>query len=211
MSKSKSKPPCAHLPAHLRFVLASASPRRAELLREAGYMFETLVSPVEEPSRRPTWVPLDVWPTALAFMKAFAVQQKLADPTALVLGADTIVFLNGRIMNKPRDRTHARQMLQRLSGQTHQVITGLALLHGPEHRFSRGLATCRIRKLSERFLKNYLDSNLWRGKAGAYGIQDHQDPWVQLLDGEWSTVVGLPMELLRTEIAGISTGLKRKA
>jgi len=137
-------------------------------------------------------------------MKAFAVQQALADPAALVLGADTIVVMDGRIMNKPRDRTHARQMLQRLSGHTHQVITGMALLRGSEHRFSRGIATCRVRKLSERFLKNYLDSNLWRGKAGAYGIQDHDDPWVQLIEGEWSTVVGLPLELLQAEISGLS-------
>jgi len=167
-------------------------------------------SPVEEPTRRPAAMPVDVWPIALAYWKAAAVQEGLAGQAAkrepTILGADTIVVLHGRILGKPRDRRHAREMLRRLSGTTHQVITGLALLCGQRHRFSRAVSTCRIRRLAEAWLTEYLDSGLWEGKAGAYGIQDHDDPWVTLVKGEWSNVVGLPMGLLGRELAAFLEG-----
>lgn len=191
-----------------RLILASASPRRAELLARAGYRFKTMPSPVEEPARRLRTIPLELWPTALAFLKAYAVQQQLGDPRATILGADTIVLLDGKVLGKPRDRRHARQMLRTLSGRRHQVITGLALLRGPVHRFSRAVSVCRIRTLTAGWLETYLDSGLWRGKAGAYGIQDHDDPWVSLVRGEWSNVVGLPMELLARELAALNAMIR---
>jgi len=182
-----------------RLVLASASPRRAALLAEAGYTFDVVISPVEEPARRPGSIPLERWPTALAYIKARSVQLQIGG-AATIIGADTIVVLDGAILGKPRDRAHARRMLQRLSGTEHQVITGLAILRGTQCRLSRAVSTCRIRRLSPAFLRQYLDSGLWKGKAGAYGIQDHDDPWVSLVDGEWSNVVGLPMKLLAREM-----------
>jgi septum formation protein len=189
------------------FILASASPRRAELLRTAGYRFRVLPSPVEEPRRRPRDIPLELWPTALAFIKAYGVAQ--SHPRATVLGADTIVLLDGKVLGKPRHRADARAMLQRLSGRRHEVITGLALIrgggaagdgHSYQVRLSRAVSICRIRKLRPAWLEAYLDTGLWRGKAGSYGIQDHNDPWVQLLRGEFSNVVGLPLELLAHEL-----------
>ncbi len=127
------------------------------------------------------------------------MQRQCGDPRAIVLGADTIVVLGGKTLGKPRDRAHARRMLERLSGTTHEVITGLALLRGETSRFSRAVSVCRIRRLSPGFCA-YLDSGLWKGKAGAYGIQDHDDPWVSLVEGEWSNVVGLPLKLLAHEL-----------
>jgi len=181
-------------------ILASASPRRAQLLREAGFSFTIQTSPVAEPTRKPAAIPTELWPMALAFIKAHAAQQKLRHKDALVIGADTIVVLAGRILNKPANRAHARRMLLCLSGKTHLVITGLALLRGDHHRLTRAVSVCRVRKLSPRWLETYLDSNLWQGKAGAYGIQDYNAPWVTLLTGERSNVIGLPMDLLKSEL-----------
>lgn len=185
------------------FILASASPRRAELLREAGYTFKVKVSPIEEPTKRPPSIPLELWPSALAFIKAYSVAQH--NPKSIVLGADTIVTLNGKILGKPQDRAHARTMLRHLSGHRHQVITGIALIRGEQVRINRSIAVCHIRKLPEAWLESYLDSNLWQGKAGSYGIQDHSDPWVRLLKGEFSTVVGLPMSLVARELKFFTT------
>lgn len=214
------------------FILASASPRRADMLHAAGYAFEVQHSPVAEPRRRPRDIPLDLWPTALAFLKAYAVARECSVGTATVLGADTIVVLDGKILGKPRHRGDARVMLQRLSGRQHEVITGLALVRvfagGGQGRressrtltirkkrkpgesflavrLSRSVATCRVCKLRDAWLEKYLDSGLWRGKAGAYGIQDHGDPWVRLVAGEFSTVAGLPMELLSHELAAMDS------
>lgn len=185
------------------FILASASPRRAELLRQAGYTFKVKISPVDEPSKRPPSIPLELWPSALAFIKAYSVAQH--HPKSLVLGADTIVVLNNKILGKPQDRAHARTMLRQLSGHRHQVITGIALIRGEQIRINRSVALCYIRKLPEAWLESYLDSNLWQGKAGSYGIQDHTDPWVRLLKGEFSTVVGLPLSLVTRELKFFTT------
>jgi septum formation protein len=83
------------------------------------------------------------------------------------------------------------------------VITGVAILRGSEVRLARAISTCRIKKLSRVWLEEYLDSNRWQGKAGAYGLQDKGDPFVTLLDGEWSNVVGLPLGLLAAEIRSL--------
>jgi septum formation protein len=184
-------------------ILASASPRRAELLARRSMPFEVRVSPAEEPEAKPAVIPTEIWPACLAYMKATAVQKAL--PKALrqriILAADTIVVHEGRILNKARDRAHARQILSSLSGKTHQVITGICLLSRHHVRLSRAIATCRFKKLSPRRLAAYLDSNLWKGKAGAYGIQDDHDPFITLVDGEIETVIGLPINLVLAELA----------
>lgn len=180
-------------------VLASASPRRAELLSEAGYRFEVMTSLAREPALRPRQVPIDVWPCVLAHIKAASVQRQSRNPRALIVGADTIVVLRGRVMNKARNRTHARHMLARLFGHQHQVITGIALLRGERLRLARAVSTCFVRWPSESWLEEYLDSGLWKGKAGAYGIQDG-DKLVRLVAGEFTNVMGLPMELLAREL-----------
>jgi septum formation protein len=188
-------------------ILASASPRRAELLTRANIPFEVRVSPAEEPEEKPGIIPTDLWPACLAYMKAAAVQKQIENGKSkienpLILAADTIVVHSGRILNKARDRAHARRILSSLSGKTHQVITGICLRRGTDVRLSRAIATCKFKKLSAAQLTAYLDSNLWKGKAGAYGIQDdHRDPFVTLVDGDITTVIGLPIPLVQSELA----------
>lgn len=185
---------------NIDLVLASASPRRAELLRDAGYQFRVVKSALSEPSRRPASVPIRAWPLCLALRKAQSVAAHIRT-NAIVIGADTIVVHDGRIINKAANRRHAREILRSLSGTTHQVITGLVLLCGDECRLESVVSICRMKTLSERRLEAYLNSNLWRGKAGAYGIQDSpHDPFVRLISGEHSNVMGLPMETLRQSL-----------
>ncbi len=194
-------------------ILASASPRRAQLLREAGYTFTVQVSPAKEPALRPRDVPIAIWPATLAYIKAAAVQRHLQSLPAprnssnklapIILGADTIVTLHNRVLNKPRNRAHARHMLIRLFDQTHQVITGIALLCGDHIRLATATSVCYATPPTAAWLENYLDSHLWRGKAGAYGIQDDahsSDPFITLLAGEFTNVMGLPMSLLEHEL-----------
>jgi len=198
------------LPKHLHLILASASPRRAELLREAGIPFDVIVSSVAEPEKKPAGMPLDIWPMCLAFIKATAVQQQVRrrrfkGGMPIILGADTIVVDGTRILNKARDRGHARRMLDSLRGKTHRVITGIALVRGDHVRLSSAEALCRIRRVSDAWLEKYLDSGLWKGKAGAYGIQDaRHDPFIRLVTGSFSTVVGLPIELVQSELASFT-------
>lgn len=206
-SRAKSRTGAAFTTQNVPLVLASASPRRAELLAQAGYIFSVMPSPVSEPARRPSSVPLRLWPACVAGIKAQAVAVKLKSP-AMVIGADTIVALNGQIINKARNRSHAREILLRLSGREHQILTGVAILFGSQCRFATAVSTCRMKKLSRAWLNAYLDSCLWRGKAGAYGIQDDlangsggKDPMIELLHGEWSNVVGLPLNLLAQEMS----------
>jgi septum formation protein len=184
-------------------ILASASPRRAELLTEAQIPFRVVVSPAHEPEHKPPGIPIDLWPMCLAYMKAIAVQQHLPKRQrhSLILAADTIVVDDHRILNKAKDRPHARRMLRSLRGRTHRVITGIALLQGEKLRLSSAQALCRIKRVSDAFIERYLDSGLWKGKAGAYGIQDaHHDPFISLLSGDITTVIGLPIPLVRAEL-----------
>jgi septum formation protein len=139
----------------------------------------------------------------LAYIKAHHVQKHLKDGRSVVVGADTIVVLDEEVLGKPKSRGHAKTMLMKLSGRKHLVITGVAILRGSEVRLARAISTCRIKKLSRVWLEEYLDSNRWQGKAGAYGLQDKGDPFVTLLDGEWSNVVGLPLGLLAAEIRSL--------
>jgi len=115
-----------------------------------------------------------------------------------ILAADTIASLGGLVFGKPVDRDDARRILQSLSGTTHQVITGVTLLDASNgatvtHHDSTAVT---IRRLSEREIEDYLDSGAWEGKAGAYGIQDKGDAFVETIDGSFTNVVGLPMELV---------------
>ncbi len=193
--------------------LASASPRRAELLRAAGVDFTVIVSPAHEPEHKPAGIPTGLWPMCLAYMKAGAVQHKIENQkskieNALILAADTIVVAGmpprEKILNKAGDRAHARRILTALNRKTHRVITGCCLLQGARVRLFSATAVCRLH-LSSSQLEAYLDSGLWRGKAGAYGIQDPgnegHDPFVKLLSGDFTTVVGLPIPLVQSELA----------
>ncbi|NNM88050.1 MAG: septum formation protein Maf [Phycisphaerae bacterium] len=191
------------LPPHATLVLASASPRRAELLRRAGYKFIIRPSRCRELCKKPSSIPVEVWPVCVAMAKALAVQQR-RHGDEIILAADTIVVVDGRILNKAHHRGQARAMLSLLMGRTHRVMTGMVLLADGAERMACATTVCRMKKASSDWLEKYLDSGQWRGKAGAYGIQDpvvEGHRMVRVISGEWHNVMGLPLDLLRQELA----------
>lgn len=176
--------------------LASASPRRASLLRDAGYEVTIVPPPHEEPQRRPAQVAPAQWAEALSYYKARSVA--CGCTSGLVLGGDTVAAIGNEIFGKPRDRHQAREILGRLCEAPHDVITGLTLIDAATGArvIRHDTTTVHMRPMTEAELEAYLDSEAWIGKAGAYGIQDHGDQFVERIDGSFSNVVGLPIELL---------------
>ncbi|MDA0660951.1 MAG: Maf family protein [Planctomycetota bacterium] len=179
----------------MRLILASRSPQRYELMREAGYDFEVI--PADESAEcgicsRET-APLLV--ARLAKQKAENVAPHIEQ--GLVIGCDTVAECRGQILGKPYHRDHAREMLKTLQGQIHSVYSGLCIWGRPDDRFSVRVDVTRMsmKQLTESELTEYLDSGLWEGKAGAFGWQDRTG-WLEILHGSASNVVGLPMELL---------------
>jgi septum formation protein len=174
-----------------RLVLASASPRRQALLREAGYEFEVRPAVVDEESYPAGLAPSDVarW---LALCKAQAVASLV--PQSVVLGADTLVTFGDQILGKPADASAARAMLQLLAGTTHIVITALSVVHRARgfESSTRIMSAVHMRPLTPLEIDQYVESNQWQGKAGGYGIQDH-DPFVIRQAGSHSNIVGLPL------------------
>ena len=174
-------------------VLASASPRRVALLRQAGAEFA-----VSDPGPDRAW-PGEAEPRhgvrALALDKARRVA---ADrPDAVVIGADTVVVLRGVRLGKPANADEARDMLLRLHGRKHEVWTGLAVLHGGEQRTAAECTVVRMARLTERDLDDYLASGESLDKAGAYGIQGLAGQFVRGIEGDYTNVVGLPLARLR--------------
>ncbi|MEZ5293988.1 MAG: Maf family protein [Vicinamibacterales bacterium] len=170
-------------------VLASASPRRAELLRAAGLAFTIDVADVDETPRRGE--PPDTYVRRLAEAKAAAVAARR--PGDLVLGADTTVALDGEILGKPEDAEDARRMLRRLAGRAHRVHTGVALVCGSDVRTAVASTTVRFTPLSEDEIAAYVSTGEPMDKAGAYGIQGEAARFVAGVDGPHDNVVGLPI------------------
>lgn len=178
------------------FILASASPRRAALLREYDYEFDIVVAPVEEPERLADATAPAELAEALSYFKARAVADGF--DRGVVLAADTVAALGETVFGKPNDVEDARRILQSLSGTRHDVITGVTLLDAESgKREIRHARTGVVMKpLSDRQLNDYLATGAWQGKAGAYGIQDYGDAFVERIEGSFTNVVGLPMELV---------------
>jgi len=180
-------------------VLASASPRRAELLRRLQPKFRIVPGEVEE-ILGGHLSPLELC-RINAHRKARAVARKI--PDALVLGADTLVFLDDEIMGKPRNLADARRMLARLQGRTHQVVTGVSLIHfrGHRERLFAVSTDVTFRPLNAVQIESYLSRMNPLDKAGAYAIQEHGDMIVSEISGSFSNVVGLPVEEVGVELA----------
>ncbi len=186
-----------------RLILASRSPRRQELLTEAGYPFE-VVHPGDTAEcgscsgESPSQVV-----ARLAYQKAKDVAARIA--VGLILGCDTVAECNGLILGKPADEEHARRMLEMLRGREHRVLSGVCLWNKPHRGPVVRVATTRLRMdmLSDGQIKDYLASGQWEGKAGAFGYQDRLG-WVHVIEGSESNVVGLPMELLAELVAEVS-------
>ncbi len=209
----------------MRLILASASPRRAELLRSAGYTFEVVVADVDE-SIRPGEAPstyvrrlaadksmaaltsmaaLKGCATAGATANATNVAQAFRPADAIVLGADTTVVVDGEILAKPGDDEDGRAMLRRLSGRTHQVLTGVSLRQGAYEAGRVETTLVAFRALTDEDMAWYVASGEGRDKAGGYAIQGLASRFVPAIAGSYSNVVGLPVacvdELLRSLLA----------
>lgn len=181
---------------HRPIILASSSPRRQQLLAEAGYDFVVLSPTIAEPDDAFHGLNPTQQAEALAYFKARTIADRQAD--ALVLGADTIVAVHGKVLGKPDDEADARRMLGLLSGTRHQVVTGVALLDGGRRRLIASDVThVSMKPLSQQNIDDYIASLEWQGKAGAYAIQETADRYIDRVEGSWSNVVGLPMELLK--------------
>lgn len=173
-------------------ILASASPRRREILAELGIAFEVVVAAVVE-HEHPATDPLHMV-SHNAALKADWVSQRY--PNQWILGADTTVHVSGQALNKPRDLEDARRMLRLLSGRTHQVHTGLALRHGSkavQHNLVVGSSVC-FRELTEAAITEYLRRVPVLDKAGSYAIQECREIIISSYTGSYTNIVGLPQE-----------------
>ncbi len=179
-------------PTQKRVILASMSPRRTELLTQAGITHEVIPSNVIEGTNGREHP--DEYVGRLAREKAMDVARDNRD--AIVIGSDTVVVLDGTILEKPKDRDDARDMLQRLSGATHEVLTGVSII-GPE-RQDLFVTTTHVTfiDIPDAWLDGYLDSTEPYDKAGAYGIQGSGGLFVERLEGDFYNVVGLPIRPL---------------
>jgi septum formation protein len=186
-----------------RLVLASASPRRQQLLRDAGYEFVIEPANVDEDDFPQRILPADV-ALHLARQKVRKVSRTNGFKTDVVLAADTVVAFGDELIGKPEDPRDAKRILRLLSGTTHIVITGIAIAIDAENyqRAARVMSAVRMRSLTEREIENYLESGEWRGKAGAYGIQDN-DPFVTRMAGCHTNIVGLPMTTTKSMLAEV--------
>ena len=179
-----------------RIILASASPRRNELLQQIGLCYEQQISGVDET------IHTTLTPRARVMNLAKQKAESIAvlHPDALVIGADTVVVLGNRILEKPKDDGDAAAMLMALSGQEHAVLTGLALAgpHGQQTRLHCEETLVRFRKLDPWEVQWYIHSGEHVDKAGAYGIQGKAAVFVSCIQGCYFNVVGLPLNALFT-------------
>lgn len=188
-------------------ILASASPRRHELLAQLGVAFEVQPCPLPEPERKPPAVSPESWALALAYFKARSVADR--QPQRWVLGADTIVVCGGEILGKPRDLVDARRMLAMQAGRETDVVTGVCFVRLTDLELRLGAVdVTRVWMRDDAAVREaYLVSGDWAGKAGAYGIQTVGDRLVERISGSFSNVVGLPLERLRAMLARLEPPL----
>jgi septum formation protein len=173
-------------------VLASASPRRQEILRAAGLRFEVLPANIPEeplPDEDPR-----TCAERLAREKALAVARLRPDGT--VLGADTVVVIDNQILGKPADASHAARMLRLLSGREHRVITGVCLVADGRHSVASETTVVTMSEISDEEIRDYIASGEPMDKAGAYAIQGVASRWIPRIKGDYSNVVGLPVAVV---------------
>jgi septum formation protein len=175
-----------------KWILASASPRRREILEQLGISFSVDFSGIEEPPRKPQETP-PRYAIHLARLKAEAIAPKY--PSGLVLAADTIVVLGNCIFAKPKNRSEARSMLKSLSGRWHEVVSGICLIDCQAHRVYSAFSRSRVhfRHLHDAEIVWYLKTGEYRDKAGAYGIQGFASLFIDRIEGCYFNIVGFPV------------------
>ncbi len=177
-------------------VLASASARRRELLSKAGYEFEVVTSKIDEAEFPTDGVKSVECAKMLALAKAKDVAEQHRE--SLVIGADTIADFDGEIIGKPTDKTDAERITRMLFSSPHKVITGIALVKvvGGIELVDSDTTVVYPRRMTEKQIAAHIKGGTWRGKAGAYAIQETGDEFVERIEGSLTNVMGLPMELL---------------
>ncbi|NJK83600.1 MAG: septum formation protein Maf [Saprospiraceae bacterium] len=184
-----------------KLLLASKSPRRQQLMKEAGFLFEVILLDVEE--NYPSDLPKEKVPEYLANKKAQAAFSKMKNNDILI-AADTIVVINNQILEKAQNKSEAREMLQMLSGQQHQVITGVCMATTKKRITFSAISNVWMSLLNEEEINYYIDTFQPFDKAGAYGIQD----WigickVEKIEGSYTNIVGLPTDLIYKHIKNL--------
>lgn len=174
----------------MKLILASNSPRRKDILTEYGYEFLVVPSDFNESG---SFVSPEEMVKAFAKGKAEEVYDRLIDKNVVVLGADTVVVFNGVALGKPKDKADAFRMLKELSGKTHTVVTGYALIDKEKNVSGLTRTAVTFNSLSDEFINEYVSAGLPLDKAGSYGIQDGYDI-VKEYSGSLNNVIGLPIE-----------------
>ena len=191
----------------MRVILASGSPRRRELLEAAGLSFEVIPSPAEE--IHDASLGMEGLCEENARLKAIAVAAH--HPEAVVIGADTLVFLDGQPLGKPKDMAEAVRMLRSLSGFVHNVCTGVCICEpGGKIRTQHAVTEVVFRTLDDAMIYEYLAKTSPLDKAGAYGIQDHGEMIVERISGGYDNVMGLPVGLVLKALEEIGLPIARR-
>ena len=190
----------------MKFILASSSPRRRELLLRLQTPFDIILPDVDESIIPPDGSP-ETYCTALAELKANDISQHY--PNNLVIGSDTIVVLDNNIMGKPEDKAMAQNMLETLSGKTHHVYTGVCLKWADNniHHLFAEITMVTFRELSEADINHYIESCPPYDKAGSYGIQDWSAVFVKEIKGCYDNVVGFPISRFYEELKKLGINL----
>jgi septum formation protein len=189
-----------------RLILASGSTGRRYLLERAGYRFEIMPAHIEEPSGAGFTDPRSLV-EHIAWLKAAAVAPRVSE--GVVLAADTLGWIHGRPIGKPADEADARRILRTLSGTEHELWTGVCLWRRPDDIQVAWQEVSRVamKPMTDAELDTYLATRIWEGCSGAYAIQEKDDPYVRVVQGSMSNVIGLPMETTQKvlrRLAGIS-------
>ncbi len=178
------------------FILASASPRRKELLEKAGFRFKVAVPDVDESSFYSAGINAEEYAKRLALAKAKNVAEKF--PDYFVIGADTVVDYQGEIIGKAGDEKHAEEIIKKLFSKSHKVITAIAIVKLSDNLEIVESDTTVVfpKKMTPLQITEHIKGGSWRDKAGAYAIQETGDEFVERIEGSLTNVMGLPMELL---------------
>ncbi len=177
-------------------ILASASPRRNHFITDAGLRFTVRVSEIDESRFSTEGLSSAEYAEILALAKAKDVAAK--EPEALVIGADTVVDFKGEIIGKPTDHHHAEEITRKLFSAPHEVVTALALVRLSDGAELIESDTTKVypRKLTAEQIADHIRGRTWQGRAGAYGIKESGEEFVERIEGSFTNVVGMPMELL---------------
>jgi septum formation protein len=189
-------------PLPFRLILASGSRDRRKLLAEAGYVFDVMPADIDEPTQA-QFGDCRQYVHQVSWLKAAAVAPKIEK--GLILTADTVGWHRGTVIGKPADEAGARRILRELGGTVHELWTGVCLWQRPEEwqLTWQEVSKCRVRQFSDAEMDAYIATNRWVGCSGAYSIDGPDDPYVKVVEGSVSNVIGLPMESLERMLKAV--------